>query len=96
MIAFEALCANTGQPVTDGVFRGVLAFGDRHGDIAIIEACPERVFGLNYRDSGLLNPENAELLSFLRRQSVTNRFAAAIDIRADFVPNETPSPRYPG
>ena len=94
--AIDVLCATADEPLTDGIFRGVLAFGDRHGEIAIIEACSDRVFGINYRDSDLLEPENAELLAFLRRQAFTDRFAAAIDIRADFEPNADAPARYPG
>jgi hypothetical protein len=92
----EAVCEHPETSIAEGEFRELLVFGDRHGTFAIIETCADRIFDIGFADSDLNEPKNREFRDYLRQQAVTDRFASAISIRADFEPNMNASPRYPG
>ena len=73
----------------------VRLYGDRHGDLLYVVGCPEVNIGVRFGPGVVVDPANAQLVEYLRRESITSRRSATLDIIADFNPTDT-SPPAPG
>lgn len=47
----------------------IKAFADQHGDYAKVDDCPERVFAIDWSESGLFDDQHADLLAQMRMNS---------------------------